>query len=149
MSDALYEARHNLLQQLAAVEVQIAKAYVTNHAQNEAGLDMYAVTQMNLDSVRDDLEDAIEHLLNCPLMLMTEAMDAAGYTADDIHDAFDAGDKWVFVYEDQAEGGYGVGLFTKPTATKAGDYYGEPLSEGADLPVAIAIAKAVSKAASK
>jgi len=148
MSDALYEARHNLIQQLAAVEVQIARAYV-NSKDNEAELDVHAVSQMNMETVREDLEDAIEHLLNCPLMLMTEAMDAAGYTSDDIHDAFDAGDKWVFVCEDQAEGGYMVGQFTKPTATKAGDYYGEPLSEGADLPVAIAIAKAVVKAASK
>jgi len=73
---------------------------------------------------------------------MYEAMDTAGYTTDDVTPfVYDGGDVWFFVYEDRVEGGYAVGTFAKPTATKRGDYIGEPVAEELRMVEAMDIAE--------
>lgn len=72
-----------------------------------------------------------------------EAYDAAGYVDEDdeMLAAFDAGPDWIFVSEDSHHGGYMVGRFTKPTRTKNGDFFGDPLAEGIEKVEALRLAE--------
>ena len=85
-------------------------------------------------------------MLDPVLKAMREAHSQAGYVGeDDIHMAYDGGDRWVIVVKDDDGGSYMVGEFFKPTCTQTGEYDGQPLEEGLDLGTALTVANAVAK----